>query len=196
MKQNPFPSLCCFAVSILASPLALATVEEVTEQHHFDKMFFYSVINFVTLILVLGFLLRKPIQEFFRKRSSDTQSQMEQTKKFYEEAAKHYQTVTTQLGQASLEAKNLIESIKKDGEIEKQRLIDSAKEHAQKIKDDAAIMVQQELKRAQEILRAETVNLATEIATRHIKDTITAEDRDTLNAEFITAAAHFEKGIA
>lgn len=180
---------------LLVSSVVFASVHGAAEKPHFDKMFFYSVINFSALLLVLFFLLKKPMQAFFQKRSADTRAQMEKTKKFYDDAEKRYQAITTQLSQASREAQNLIDSLKKDGELEKQRLVAHAKDYANKIKEDAATIVQQELKRAQETLRVETVNLATELATRHVKDTMTSDDHHSLNDEFIAAATHFPKGV-
>ncbi len=158
----------------------------VAEVMHFDRAFWYSVINFLALVLVLYIMLRKSVTDFFRKRSTTTRLEMEKSRKFYEESRTRYQEMTSKLDQASIEGKKLLDSIKRDGESEKQQMLESAKAFASKIKEDSEKIVQQELKRAQEALRAETANLAAELATKQIRDSITAADQTHLTNEFIT----------
>lgn len=176
-----------FFLTTAALPVLAETAGHHGAEHGspFGKPFLYSLTNFTILLIVLFVALRKPITEFFRKRSTDTRLEIEKAKKFYDEASHKYQDIDAKLKHADEEGRKLLDSLKRDGELEKHQILRHAREVAQKIKMDSEKIVQQELRRAQEILKAETVNLAAELASRQLESSVTAEDQKTLAGEFI-----------
>jgi F-type H+-transporting ATPase subunit b len=148
------------------------------------------------LTLALYLVLKKPAREFFRKRSTHTRLEMEKAKKYYNEAEHKYKDLDVRLKLADTEARKLIDSLKHEGELEKRHIITHAQELAKKIQIDSTKIVQQEVKKAQEILKAETVNLAADLASKHIQTNITAADQTALSGEFVTEMEKFKKAQA
>ena len=178
-------TLCFFLTTAL--PVLAETAEHHGAAHGspFGKAFLYTLINFTILLVVLFVALRKPATEFFRKRSTNTRLEMDKAKKYYDEAFRKYQEIESKLKHADEEGRKLLDSLKRDGELEKNQILSHAQNVSQKIKIDSEKIVQQELKRAQEILKTETVNLAAELASRHLESSVTPEDQKALAGEFI-----------
>lgn len=188
-----FQSAAFFFLTSFAFPVLAETAGHHGAAHGspFGKPFLYSLINFTILLIVLFIALRKPAAEFFRKRSTNTHLEMDKAKKYYDEAFHKYKEIDSKLKHADEEGRKLLDSLKRDGELEKHQILSHAQEVSQKIKMDSEKIVQQELRRAQEILKAETVNLAAELASRHLESSITPEDQKALAGEFIQEVQKF-----
>lgn len=156
--------------------------------------FIYSVVNFTILVLALYFLLKKPSREFFRKRSTTTRVDIDRARKFYDEAAARYQEIDEKLKNADSEAQQLLNTIRHDGELEKQRILLHAREAAQRIKYDSERIIAQEVKKAKQALKSETTALAMELAAQKIKSGLSVEDQKALSGEFLEEVKHLKEG--
>jgi F-type H+-transporting ATPase subunit b len=71
------------------------------------------------------------------------------------------------------------------GQLEKDRILANAQKEADKIRRQAEITAEQELKKAQLLLRGEAVELASRLAEAILKERIDAKDHDRLIEDYI-----------
>lgn len=180
-------------LALLANGLSEASSSAHASPAKMTTDFYFTVANFLTMILVLYFVLRKSIQSFFRARATNTKLEMEKIKKIYNEAYRKYEEVESRLKNADLDGKKLLDSLKHEGELEKQRIIRKARETSHQIKFDAERVIKQELLKAKEGLRLETAELATRLATQKIQQTLTSADQDQLSTEFLENLSSIKK---
>lgn len=152
---------------------------------HMDKSFYYTLVNFGIMVVLLYFVLRRGIRAFFRTRATNTRLEMDKVKKLYNEAYRKYEEIEAKLKNADLDGKKLLDTLKHEGEMEKQRLIRKAREMAVQIKSDAERVIKQEVLKARESLKQETAELATRLALSKIENTISGEDQKQFSMEFL-----------
>ena len=75
---------------------------------------------------------------------------------------------------------------KKDAELEKEKLVESANKLSEKIQKDADLTAKQEILMAKHNLREEAAKLAVEVAEKVIRGTINDGDRDKLLDEYLS----------
>ncbi len=86
---------------------------------------------------------------------------------------------------ATEEIAGISEMIKSQGLIEKERIIEDAKKAAEKMKEDTQARVEQEMKKAGNMLRAEAVKLSVEMAEELLKRNIKAADHDVMVKDYL-----------
>ncbi len=145
----------------------------------------FKSLNFIILAVVLYFVLKKPLREFFASRSATIRLAVSDAEKIYAQAASQHDAVNQKLANLEAEAAQLIKTLKEEGELERSRLIDSARMLATKIKDDSKKMAEVELKKAKEELRQTAIGIAFELAQNKIREELKTEDREKLNEGFI-----------
>lgn len=146
----------------------------------------FPFINFFLLFGGLGFLLRKMIKEKFQNRSNTIQEGVAEAKKFYDEAFRKYEEIDCKLKNSDVEGKELLETLKQSADVEKRQMIESAKAFADQLQKDTDRMIEQEIKRAGVLLKAETVKWAAEAAEQTIKQKLDDNAQNTMNQEFIS----------
>ena len=134
--------------------------------------FAWRALNFLVLAGFLYWLLAKKIKEFFAGRRDDIKIALEQAMAAKEEAEKKYKEYTAKLEKATEEIACISEMIKAQGLAEKERILEDAKKAAVKMKEDTQARVEQELKKAGNLLRTEAVKLSVEMAEELLKRNI------------------------
>jgi F-type H+-transporting ATPase subunit b len=147
--------------------------------------FAWRSMNFIVLAGFLYWLLAKKIKEFFAGRREDIKASLEQAQAAKEEAEQKYKEYTAKLEKATEEIAGISEMIKSQGLAEKERIISDAKKAAEKMKEDTQARVEQELKKAGNLLRAEAVKLSVEMAEELLKRNIRPEDHDVMVKDYL-----------
>ena len=143
------------------------------------------MMNFVILAGLLYWLMAKKIKEFFSGRRDEIKLALEQAQAAKEEAEQKYKEYTAKLEKATEEIAGISEMIKSQGLIEKERIIEDAKKAAEKMKEDTQARVEQEMKKAGNMLRAEAVKLSVEMAEELLKRNIKAADHDVMVKDYL-----------
>lgn len=151
-----------------------------------DIKFLVSVLNFLILVGLLYFVLRKKVPEFFRSRATQTKLLLEEARKSYEEACHTYEAIEAKLKNADAEGRGLIAAIKEEAEAEKLTVLQRAKEMAEKIKTDSERLAEQEVKKARVSLQREATLLSVELAEGLIKKSINTGDQKKLSQDFVS----------
>lgn len=178
------------AVTLAGSPV-LASEGEPGEAHGVPtKAVLFAALNFILLILILAYFLRKPVKEFFASRAAIIKADINDSEALKNQAEEKFHEYERRLKGIEAEMNHLVEELKKDGELEKAKLVQAAKEQAASLQETSERVMSTELKRAKEELKREAVSLAAELAEELIRKNITAEDQKRLVQTYIDKMEH------
>jgi F-type H+-transporting ATPase subunit b len=145
----------------------------------------YKVMNFGVLAIGLFLLLRKPVSQALNSRISgikDQLSELEEKKKAAEKQLAEYNEKFSSLEQ---EAEKLIEDYIRQGNEARTRIIEEAKQSAEKLEEHARRNIEHEFKRAKLELQQEILEKALQKSEEIIKGKITAKDQENLVDEYL-----------
>jgi F-type H+-transporting ATPase subunit b len=141
--------------------------------------------DFIVLIGLLYWLLAAQIKEFFSGRRVEIKKTLEESVEKKAEAEKKYREYSEKIDKASEEIDGIFEMIKAQGITEKQKIIEDAEKAAKKMKEDARTRIEQELKEASDLLKAQAVQLSVQMAEEILKRSITAQDHEAMVKEYM-----------
>jgi len=144
----------------------------------------YRVMNFLVLVVALFLLLKKPASQALNSRISEIKNELETLEFEKSEAEKKLAEFKQKFSEMENEAKQLLDDYIKQGESAKQRIIDEAKQMAEKMHAQAKKNIDQEFSIANKALKEEIMDKAIALAENIIKNNITNEDQDRLIGEF------------
>ena len=149
------------------------------------RIFIWRTVNFVVFAAILIKLVAKPAKNFFAQRSQDVATTLEEmeAKQAASEAA--VKAAEARLAEVAKERQNVIQQFMAEGEMEKAKILDKANLVAARIKEMAALTIEQETKKAAQSLKEEVVGLATQMATDMIKEKATYADQQGLVEEYL-----------
>ncbi len=149
------------------------------------KDFLYRVLNFSIVVAILVYFLRKPLKNALGGRTEEIAKALAESKKVKEEAEAKFAEYDRKLAQATDEIAEISAAIRREGELEKQKIIASAKEMAVKIELDAGKAADLEVAKARIELQREAVELAVGIAEDLLKKNFTKDDDARLIDEYM-----------
>jgi F-type H+-transporting ATPase subunit b len=141
--------------------------------------------DFTVLVGLLYWLLAAQIKEFFSGRRAEIKKTLEESVEKKAEAEKKYREYSEKIDKASVEIDGIFEMIKAQGITEKQKIIEDAEKAAIKMKEDARMRIEQELKGASDQLKARAVQLSVQMAEEILKRSITAQDHEVMVKEYM-----------
>ncbi len=145
----------------------------------------WPVVNLVILVAVLVYFARKPIRDYFAIRRSEIQSELKGAADQLSEAEATYSKWQRRLVDLEAELQEIRATSSQRAEAEREKILSDAHATAERIRRDASVAVEMELRRAREELREEATQLAIELATERLEREVTDADRDRLLDEFI-----------
>ncbi len=125
------------------------------------------------------------MKEFFAGRRVEIKETLEKSVEKKAEAEKKYREYSEKLDKASTEIDGIFEMIKAQGVTEKQKIIEDAERTAKKMKEDARARIEQELKKAADQLKAQSVQVSVQMAEEILRRSITAQDHETMVKEYM-----------
>ena len=137
----------------------------------------WRVLNFAILVAVLVLFLGKPMKSYFKQRTELIEKSIKEASEAKGLAEKALREVEERLMLKDQEIEKIIEASRKSGEAEKDTLIQDGERMSQKIKDQARVNIEQELKDARSQLKAEAALLAIELAEKKIKEKLSHDDQ-------------------
>jgi F-type H+-transporting ATPase subunit b len=183
-------SICLLTLVIL--PLILTSVMAYAsaggEEGHSKALwidFGWRMLSFVILVWFLWWATAKKAKEFFAGRREDIKTSLAEAIAEKEEAEKKFKEYSTRLDKATEEMNKIIETIKAQGLVEKEKIIEDAKITAEKIKEDAKMRIEQEFKAAVNELRIEAIQLSVKMAEEILKKNITPEHHEYMVKDYL-----------
>ena len=159
-------------------------------EHHADsgviiKDFVWRCLNFAVMAGLLIYFVRKPIKSGLQSRRADIEKALADATAAREAAEAKVSEYQQKLAKASAEIDTIYAAIRREGELERDRIIASAKEMAGKIELEADSKAASAVARARAELRAEAARLAVELAEELLSKNVTAADQKRLVDEYM-----------
>jgi F-type H+-transporting ATPase subunit b len=146
---------------------------------------FWQIVSFVLLVILLAYVLKRPVRLFLMKRREDIENSLKQSAKKEEESRKNSENWEKKLNSLGQEIADLHNKISQEGEAERKRIIEKALEEGDRIRTQAQVIAEQEVKKARSALRKEMVDLSVELADRLLKECTQPQDQERLIREYI-----------
>lgn len=197
MHMNRTSRVTAAAVSTLSVCvliLGLAAVGFAAEEgaHHVDsgaqmKDFAWRCLDFAALAAIAIWAIKKAdVKGTLAARRTGIERALKEAVEAKEQAEKKFQEYSERLDKANQEIEGISLNMKREGELEKERIIAEAHVAAARIKQQAESAAAQEVLKAKGELRAEAAKLAVEIAEQKIVKNIAKGDQDKLVGEYIS----------
>jgi len=159
-------------------------------EHHVEsgvllKDFLYRVFNFAVVVAILVYFLTKPLKKGLAGRTEEIEKALAEADRVKADAEAKFAEYDQKLIAANAEIAEISAGIKREGELEKERIIASAKEMAVQIEQDAEKAAALEVAKARNELQAQAVKLAVELAEDLLKKNFTGEDDTRLIDEYM-----------
>lgn len=158
---------------------AAAFAEEGGEEHvSLFKAYFWPIMNFVVLVFLLVYAMKKAdIKGYFKKRTELIEQSLKEAREAKELAQKALAQVEERLRVKDREIEEIISSAKMSGEKEKARLVEEGAKLQEKILEQAKTNIDFELKQAKSAIKQEAAGLAMELAEKKLKEKLTKEEQ-------------------
>jgi F-type H+-transporting ATPase subunit b len=145
----------------------------------------WQIIAFLLLGFFLAKMLKKPLRAFLAKRKEEIRSSLDRASRRESEAQRFLGDWEKKLEALSQEIQDLQETIRKEGEEERKKIIDRAQEEGERVRKQAQIIAEHEVKKARMALKKEMVDLSLELAEKLLKEKIQPQDQERLVREYI-----------
>ncbi len=157
-------------------------------------MIILHAVNLVILLWVIYHFAGKPIAKALVDRAESVSKEIDEASRLHEEAKGLLEQYETKLAGLEAATTEILEGFRTQGEAEKQRLVEEAKNDAERIRRDAERSAQNEYARARERLEAEVVDLAIAAAEKAIRDKLTPADHRRLTGEYLSRLEEANRG--
>ena len=145
-------------------------------------------LNLGILVFLLVRFALPALRDFMRQRSENLREQIGSARSALEAARRELAELRSQLQRAGDEARDLLAAAERSAEAEEPLAHERSRENAERLKDDARRVADQEVQRAREMLQAEAAKLATELAAQLLRERLGPDDDQRLFDEFTARA--------
>ena len=151
-------------------------------------LFISQVVNFGILVLLLSFVLYKPVLRKLRERAERIKrgvDEADRAKELLSEAEKRYEQ---ELERARSEAREIIEQATRTGEQQRQEILAQARQDAHEIAVRAKQQVERQMREAQTAFRQSVIDVAIASASRLLMEKIDDDKHHAIIEEFLREA--------
>lgn len=145
----------------------------------------WNVFNFVVFVTLLFFLLRKPVREFWVTRAHEIRFAIDEAERVKREAKEKYDDLRKRLTLLETEMREMIDQMRREGELEKKGMMEQAEKLVVRIREDSEKIMAQEVRKARETLKLDAVDLAIEFARKTITDNLREADQKRLADDYL-----------
>ena len=148
-----------------------------------NRSLIVQLVNFLILLVVLYKFLYRPLVTAMEGRTAAIQQQLAEAQAAREEAQRQQAAMEERIRVAQAEAQSTRERAIREAAELRERLSAEARQEATRLLEGAQAQIAQEVRRARAELRAEVGALATEIAERLIRKSLTDDDHQRIVRE-------------
>ena len=149
------------------------------------KDFLYRCLSFVLMVGLLAYFVTKPIRKGLKDRSAEIEKTLADAQAAKEAAEAKHREYSAKLAKATEEIAVISDSIRREGELEREKIITAAKELAVKIEQEADNKASSVVAKARIELREEAASLAVELREDLLKKKVSADDQKRLVDEYM-----------
>jgi len=150
------------------------------------KAYFWAIINFLILVGLLVFMMKKmDIKGYFKKRTELIEQSLKDAREAKELAQKALAEVEERLKIKDREVEEILKAARESGERETGRLAEEGDRLTTRILEQTRNNIDFEVKMAKEAIKEEAVEIAMELAEKKLKQKLTKEEQMKLLEESI-----------
>ena len=155
----------------------------------------FKWLNFITVIGGLGYLLRKPMRDFFTSQRAAIQAAIAEGRQAHQKAEQRLAEIEQRLARLGDEVESLRQEAAAQATAEQQRIREATRREAERILATAQAEIESTSRAARLELRAYTARLAVTLAEQRIRQQLTPETHASLFAGFLAGlVAHGREG--
>ena len=147
--------------------------------------FTVSCINFAIFLAILIYFTKGPINQFFALRRTDLIKSIEEAKELRDEAQRRLDEYTEKMNAFDAERSALIDAYRQQGERERDKLFESAKQRVEKMQSDAEHLLEQEVRHAVGQMEERAIDLAVALATEIVTEKLDQPGRKRLVDQYV-----------
>lgn len=170
-----------------------ASAAAAEEEHDGGHGMLYRWINFIILVGGLGYLLRKPLKEFFTRRSASIQKSLEEGRVALEASQVQLKAVEEKLQRLEQEIAAFKAAAADEMAAEHERLRQTTAQEAEKMLESARVQMDTAAKAAMLDLKLFAAQQAVELAEQMIRQRLDDASRRRLVSQFIAKLENREK---
>ena len=172
-------------ILLVTVSFAFASSGEGSEPSLF-KAYFWAIINFLILVGLLVFMMKKmDIKGYFKKRTELIEQSLKEAREAKELAQKALAEVEERLKIKDREVEEILKAARESGERETGRLTEEGDRLTARILEQTRNNIDFEVKMAKEAIKEEAVEIAMELAEKKLKQKLTKEEQMKLLEESI-----------
>ncbi len=137
----------------------------------------WRFLNFAVLVVVLVVFLGKPMKTYFKQRTELIEKSIQEASAAKEAAESALKEVEDKLKMKDQEIEKIMEAARKSGEADRDALVQDGERMTERIREQAKVNIEQELKQAKEELKAEAAMLAVDMAEKKVKEKLSQDEQ-------------------
>jgi F-type H+-transporting ATPase subunit b len=145
----------------------------------------FKFFNLAVLLAILIKFAGKPLKTFLAKRHNAIKEKIDETNKMLDEAEKLKHSYEERLGRLDTEIAAFKQAVMSEVENEKEKIIAEATQFASKMKEQARLSYEQELKEVKNKIKGDIAQLTVEGAGKLIAEKISKPDHEKMIEDFI-----------
>jgi F-type H+-transporting ATPase subunit b len=171
---------------VLTSSLVLGAAG--AEAHFNSGDVIFQLVIFIILLALLKKFAFGPLMGIMKERETHISNEISAAETSRVETNKLLEEQRELLKQSRVEAGQLIENAKKQGDVQREEIISAARMEAERIKESAKREIVQEKEKAVAALREQVASLSVLIASKVIEKELSEADQEKLIDEYIKEA--------
>jgi F-type H+-transporting ATPase subunit b len=184
-RARLFATLLVLGVALSYTTPCVHAQERAQTEERGDPWIWWKLVNFVILVGVLGYLMRKPAAEFFNSRTRDIELGISEGEKAKREGERRVAEVERRVAGLGSEIERLRANIKQEMAAEGERIRIETERHINRIEEQASQEIDSMLKTARRELKLYAAELAVKSAEEQLKGRVTRDVENTLVSSFI-----------
>ena len=145
----------------------------------------FRVINFITLVGLLVYFLKKPVKEFFQKRSDTLKSAVDEARKMHQVALTQSRDMEARIQNLEKENQDMLRTFREEAASERSQILKNARSYTERLKEDVKKIAESEVKKAKVELREVAIDLSKEAAQKILKQELKGEDEVRLTRSYL-----------
>jgi F-type H+-transporting ATPase subunit b len=151
-----------------------------------DRVFQGTVINFLVLVGLLTWVIRKKGNPALAARRAEVENELAEAQRLRAEAEKRHRETATRLEKLDQEMAQIRHDMVKAGEAERDRIVEQAEEKAARMRKDTSFLIEQQIKQLRKELTHQAANAAVFAAQELLQEKTSASDQDQLAEAYLT----------
>lgn len=148
----------------------------------------FQLVMFIILLAMLKKYAWGPLMGVMKQREEHIAGEIDAAEKSRVEANKLLEEQRSLLKEARTEAQTLIETAKKQADVQREEMITAARAEAERVKESAKLEIEQQKEQAVAAIREQVASLSVLIASKVIEKELTVADQEKLINDYIQEA--------